>query len=138
MLVEMHTGVHIDRTPVGAGMRVGVPSDLGGYLLERGWARQVGTAHRLADGRTLIAFKAREIPGTSEELSEWSSWMRPAWVRPDGRAVLSGDDRQWVPVRCRLCPRYSYAPKERLPAGVALEDRSDAWVIECRHCRPRT
>ncbi len=137
MFVELLTGVRLDRVPLGVGMRIQCPFDVGGHLTEKGWGRKVGAGHRMGDGRALIAFKAREIPGTAEDFSEWPSWMRPAWVRPDGRATLSEDNRQWVPVSCPRCPRYAYGPKDRIPTDAKRETNSDAWLIDCRGCRTR-
>ncbi|RSS98857.1 hypothetical protein EF910_37705 [Streptomyces sp. WAC07149] len=134
MYVELTRGVLVNRMRAGTGMRLRCPSDVGDYLTGIGWARVVPAAHRLNDGRQLVARQIREIPGASDELSEWPSWMRPAWVRPDGRAVLSGDDRPWLPTRCRSCPRFGYALKERLPADAHREEHSDAWVIGCPQC----
>lgn len=134
MFVELLSGVRIDRVPLGVGMCIQCPDDIGGYLTAKGWARKRVGAHKLSDGRTLIAFKVREIPGTAEDLSDWPSWMRPAWMRPDGRAVPSGDDRPRVPVRCRTCKRIGYRLKETLPADTRRDERADCWVIECKRC----
>lgn len=136
MFVELLSGVRIDGAPLGAGMCVECPADIGGYLTEKGWGRKRAAAHKLSDGRPVIAYKVRKVPGTSEELSEWPSWMRPAWMRPDGRAVPSGDDRQWVPARCRSCQRFGYRLKDRLPQSARRDERADSWVIECERCRP--
>ncbi|GAA4788221.1 hypothetical protein GCM10023329_44230 [Streptomyces sanyensis] len=135
MIVELSTGVLIDGTPVGAGMRIECPADVGGYLVERGWARKVGAAHNVVGGRKLLALSARDIPGADQSFSEWSSWMRPEWVRPDGRAVVSGDERFWLPVCCPGCQRYGYAPKEKLPDDARRDKDSDARPIWCKRCR---
>ncbi len=118
-------------------MRVVAPSDVGGYLIAQGWGRKVETGHRVGDDRQLVGLRISQLPSTDEWLSEWPSWMRPAWMQPAGRVLQDDSDLSWVPVRCRSCPRYSYVPEDRLPAGTEREPRSDAWLVRCSACRRR-
>lgn len=135
MFLELSAGLVLDGARVGAGMRVRVPADVGGWVLAQGWASKAPGPHRIPGGRSLLAARSRDLPGVDESPGDWPIWMRPAWVRPDGRAVPSGDDRRWLPVACPSCLVFGYVRRTDRVAGVALAPGSDARLVRCRGCK---
>lgn len=141
--VEIGAGLLIDGKPAPSGVRVRLPADLVEYIIAQQWGIHAEGPHlgfllnqkdaEKGRGVSIELRAPKAPPGVSLGLSEWSTHMRPLWLRAEGR-VRRAELPAVFPCVCSRCGRTGY-----VRAGTRrTAQRGDAWFVRCGKCAQPT
>ncbi|GAA3502309.1 hypothetical protein GCM10019016_094170 [Streptomyces prasinosporus] len=137
VFVQLVAGVLIEGAPAPAGSRIECPPDIADHIVSQQWGQRVQGPHIIDRGirQQLVFRKVRALPGSSVPLDEWPSWMRPAWMRADGRVKRWDSDIRVAPAVCPDCSKVRYVRTDALPQDAEPARRGDGFIARCRSCR---